>query len=272
MTAMEGIIVALVGLGILIIGSVSFVYPLPVLTTNKRRGWTGVVGYLVLFYGSTIIRQTVPEELREPFASPLLALVIFGAFILSCIAIIRPLPQLWLSTRKRAGYVCILSFGFMLVAARLSPEPPPPTPEELAAQAAEEKKRKAEEEAERKAAERERVYQEVEERREAIRDWGADHLIAAENRCDEHIEQLAQYDFEWTTRFADRRIFSGWIGQDPENPSQMFPPITESTILIYTGDKIRFQNRYGAFRHYTYTCHYHPESETALKVSASPAK
>ncbi|MCY4388356.1 MAG: hypothetical protein OXC18_14790 [Desulfurellaceae bacterium] len=153
MTAMAGIIVSLVGLGIVIGASVSFVYPLPGLTTNRGRGWTVVVGYGVLCWGSTIIRQTVPEELREPFADPIM-LVILGVFVLSCIALIRPSPNLWLSTRKQAGYVCGLSLGLMVVASQLLPEPPPPTSEELAALAAEAKREAEEAEAERRAEER----------------------------------------------------------------------------------------------------------------------
>ena len=100
MTAMGGIIAALVGLGIMIVAFVSFVYPLPGLTTKRGRGWTVVVGYSVLLWGSTIIRQTVPEELREPFATPI-GFVVFGMLVLSVIALIRPSPNLWLSTRKQ---------------------------------------------------------------------------------------------------------------------------------------------------------------------------
>ena len=51
MTAMAGIIVAVVGLSIVIVASVSFVYPLPGLKTNRGRGWTVVVGYGLLFWG-----------------------------------------------------------------------------------------------------------------------------------------------------------------------------------------------------------------------------
>ena len=136
-----------------------------------------------------------------------------------------------------------------------------------------EARRKAEEaeaEAERIAEERERAVQEVEERREAIQEWGEDHISDARFYCSDPIEQRAQYDFEWTTGFADRQIFSRWIAHDPENPSFMFPPITESTILVYSGDRIRFQNGFGVFRNMTYECHYHPESETVRKVIVSP--
>lgn len=281
MTAMVGILLALVGLGIVIAAFASFVYPLPGLTTKRGRGWTIVAGYCVILWGSIIIRQTVPEEIRESFVNYIM-LVPYCAFILSIIALIRPLPSCWMPTRKQARYGCALTFGLLVAISPLRPEPPPLTSEELAAMAAEAKReeeeaearRKAEEaeaEAERIAEERERAVQEVEERREAIKEWGEDHIIPAKTRCEEHIEQLAKYDFEWTQGWG-KPIFSQWIAHDPENPSYMFPPITESTILVYSGDKIKFQNGFGVFQHYTYTCHYHPDSKTVRKVTSSPGR
>ena len=288
MAAMEGIIIALVGLGIVIVASVSFVYPLPGLTTNRGRGWTVGVGYCVLFWGSTIIRQTVPEELREPFDGPI-TFVVLGMFVLSCIALIRPSPNLWLSTRKQAGYVCGLSLGLMAVAAQIAPEPPPPTPEELAAIAAEEKReaeeakarRKAEEEGrriseaaaeiERRTEERERGVREIEARKAAIQEWGEEHLSDAERHCEDRIEQHAEADFEWTTGWGDS-IFQAWTAMDLTNTEKKNPVITESTILLYTGDKIRFQNSFGVFRNQKYGCSYHPDSKTVINVMVAPGR
>ena len=272
MTTLAGIVMALVGLAIAIVAFVSFVYPLPGLTTNRGRGWTVVSGYCVLLWGSIIIRQTVPEEIRESFVTYIM-LVPYGAFILSIIALIRPLPSCWMPTRKQARYGCALTFGLLVAISPLAPESPPPTSEELAAMAAEAKREEEEAEARRKVEERERAVQEVEDRREAIREWGEDHIIPAKTRCEERIEQLAKYDFEWTQGWG-KPIFSQWIAHDPENPQQfqLFPPITESTILVYSGDKIKFQNGFGVFQHYTYTCHYHPDSKTVRKVTASPGR
>ena len=64
--------------------------------------------------------------------------IIFVALIagmVSLIAVLYPLPKLWLPTRKRAGSVLALSFGLMIVGGALLPKRPPPTPEELATQA-----------------------------------------------------------------------------------------------------------------------------------------
>ena len=50
-------------------------------------------------------------------------------------ALFKPLPRLWLPTRKRAAVVWVASFVLLFIGAGLSPNP---TPEELAAQKAEE--------------------------------------------------------------------------------------------------------------------------------------
>ncbi len=185
MTAMAGIIIALAGLAIVIVAFVSFVYPLPGLTTKRGRGWTIAGGYLVLLWGSSIIRQTVQEELREPFVT-IPMMVIFGAFVLSCIALIRPLPSCWLPTRKQARYACVLSLGLMAAASPLLPEPPPPTPEELAAIAAEKRREAAE-------AEEQRRLEEVEYNKghpicKTDENLCADYLVDCMKRIDRNYE------------------------------------------------------------------------------------
>ena len=69
------------------------------------------------------------------------------------ISLIRPLPGLWLPTRKRAAIVWIASFVLLSIGGELLPEP---TPEEARAQ--------AEMEAEREAREEEQVERTAEER------------------------------------------------------------------------------------------------------------
>ena len=262
---MAGIIVALIGLGIILVASFSFVQPLPRLgLPTKTRAFTYWLvggGYIIVATGSGMIRQTFPEEVREPFLFlPMLA--VLGAFILSCIALVRPLPKLWLATRGRAGYVLALSLGLMSVLSILLPEPPPPTPEELAAQAAEAERQRTEQAAEerRKAAEERREA--AEEVAEKLQSLGEDYIHAAAVRCEDHIEQLAKYDFEWTTRWGER-IFSWYTWSDLG---------TDGATIKYMGDKIRFQNGFGAFSHYTYTCHYDTEEETIIHVSATQGR
>ena len=104
----------------------------------------------------------------------ILVFIAFSAMIVSIVALVRPLPKLWLPTRKRAGYVCGLSFVLMVAAGAFLPEPPPPTPEELAAIAAEEKREAEAAEARRKAEEAEaEAARRVEEREQALAQFQA---------------------------------------------------------------------------------------------------
>ena len=206
----------------------------------------------------------------------ILVLIAFGALVLSIIALIYPLPKFWLPTRKRAGRVCGLSLVLMVISALFLPEPPPPTPEELAAIAAE-KKREAEEAAVRRRAEEHKRemqagYEEVEERRVAILEWGEEHQYDAEDYCTDKIEELAPHLFRWTTHFIiDRRLFDSWLAIDPKKGVlSFFPEITEETLLAYFGSKIRFSDADGNFRQYRYECVYHPDSENVIRVSAHP--
>lgn len=139
--AVIGSVLMLVGIGIMVGASIALVRPLPLLglMTKKRAGWTVVASYFILFAGSGIVRQTVPEEEIEPFLF-LPSLPVFGAsilsgiavFILSCIDLFRPLPKFWLLT---AGYIFALSVGSIFVIGLFIPEPRFPTPEEIAARA-----------------------------------------------------------------------------------------------------------------------------------------
>ena len=57
--------------------------------------------------------------------------VVLMTGIVSLIAVLHPLPRLWLPTRKKAGCVLALSFGLLAVGGAHLPEPPPATPKNL---------------------------------------------------------------------------------------------------------------------------------------------
>lgn len=42
--------------------------------------------------------------------------------------------------------------------------------------------------------------------------------------------------------------------------------------LTYIGDKIQFQNGFGAWQTHIYECDYNPATESALSVSARPGR
>jgi hypothetical protein len=78
-------------------------------------------------------------------------------------------------------------------------------------------------------------------------------LSGAEEVCTKAVESLARYDFEWTERWFNR-----------------FPGarlLNERRILI-GGEAIRFQNGFGAFGKYKYTCEWDLDSKILIEVKA----
>ena len=62
--------------------------------------------------------------------------------------------------------------------------------------------------------------------------------------CEEQVQRLANYDFEWTDGFFE----SKW------NTGERC--VESSQIWILQGDKIKFQNGFGAWKHVAYRCVY----------------
>lgn len=74
------------------------------------------------------------------------------------------------------------------------------------------------------------------------------------------IERLAKFQFEW----AD-----GWL--EP-NFSHYRWADQEKGLVTYLGDKIKFQNGFGAWQHYVYSCDYDPASDSILDVGGAPGR
>ena len=85
--------------------------------------------------------------------------------------------------------------------------------------------------------------------RENIKCWGTRHRADAYVRCVRLIQGHAAYDYKWTS-WIDR--FGDTFWGDRERGS-----------IILMGDKIKFQNAFGAWRKMTYRCEYDPETQTA---------
>lgn len=124
---------------------------------------------------------------------------------------------------------------------------------EQAARAEQEKKAQAERLA---AAEKEKAAT----CRQDLSCWGEKHLVAASFKCANPIERMAQYQHEWTDGFLEMKLSHfKWLNR------------SEGT-LSYFGDKIKFQNGFGAWQNYTYQCDYDPDTEVVLAVDASPGR
>lgn len=90
--------------------------------------------------------------------------------------------------------------------------------------------------------------------------WGSKYNTAAAVRCDNHIEGLANYSHEWTDGLLDLKFSHfRWLDQ-PHG------------TVTYIGDKIKFQNGFGAWQNYVYECDYDPDGEAALAVRAEPGR
>jgi hypothetical protein len=90
--------------------------------------------------------------------------------------------------------------------------------------------------------------------------WGDKHTVMAGFRCDSHVEKLAKYDFQWTDGFLEPKF------------SRFRWKSKESGIITYIGDKIRFQNGFGAWQNYVYECDLDPISQVVRDVRARPGR
>ena len=90
--------------------------------------------------------------------------------------------------------------------------------------------------------------------------WGDKHSIAASVYCPDHIERLAKYAHEWT---------DGWLGSKFDRFGWKD---RKQGIVTYFGDKIRFQNGFGAWIPHSYKCDYDTQNEKVISVSANPGR
>lgn len=67
--------------------------------------------------------------------------------------------------------------------------------------------------------------------------------------CAPEVEKLAKYDFEWT---------GGWA--EPKFPRYV-SKVKKPYVLTITGDAVKFQNGFGAFRKTTYYCDYNLKTD-----------
>jgi hypothetical protein len=96
--------------------------------------------------------------------------------------------------------------------------------------------------------------------RAELRCWAEKHHISATVACRPRVERLAQYQFEWTDGWAETK-FSRFRWKDKAKGQ-----------LTYVGDKIKFQNGFGAWQFYTYLCDYDPVANKVLDVDAMPGR
>lgn len=96
--------------------------------------------------------------------------------------------------------------------------------------------------------------------RKELQCWGGKHSIGGGVYCKDPVEKLAKYSARWTdgtfeTRFSHFR----WLDQ------------SKGTLPLI-GDKIEFQNGFGAYQNHVYECAFDPATNQVLAVRASPGR
>lgn len=90
-------------------------------------------------------------------------------------------------------------------------------------------------------------------------EWLADKFgIAGGIQCKPHVESLAKHTYRWT---------DGWL--DTKFPSYLVSNQGEPFVLTLVGDKIEFQNGFGAWSKTKYFCKYNVKTKKVLDVWAN---
>lgn len=90
--------------------------------------------------------------------------------------------------------------------------------------------------------------------------WGDRHLAAASGVCARAIESLAKWQVRWTDGALDVKFSHyGWADE-------------QKKYIRFGGDKIQFQNGFGAWQGHAYTCDYNPFERKVIAVNSVPGR
>lgn len=90
--------------------------------------------------------------------------------------------------------------------------------------------------------------------------WGDRHSMSAGMVCDDKVEALAKYAAEWTDGFLEPKFSRfRWKNKD-------------ALVVTFIGDKIRFQNAFGALENHIYECDIDTVASKVVGVRASPGR
>ena len=84
--------------------------------------------------------------------------------------------------------------------------------------------------------------------------WAEKHISYAGSYCDDQIQSRAQYEYKWENSWYEN-IFSHYKWKNKNNG-----------ILTYIGNKVKFQNGFGAFKTMHYECDFNPYTKEVLSV------
>ncbi len=98
---------------------------------------------------------------------------------------------------------------------------------------------------------------------ECIKDlscWADHHHIEATIQCEKLIVRMAKYDYQWTDKFLEPKL------------SHFRWKNSKKGYVTYIGDKIKFQNGFGAWQNSVYECDFDPTSKQVLDIRAKPGR
>jgi hypothetical protein len=178
--------------------------------------------------------------------------------------------EVWIAgLRNRAVVLAVMLAGYLLLplfnraptpakaaSAPTAQRPAVAAPQKTAAQLAQEEAERARQAAARKA------QQEAEEAqcRQSLQCWGDRNSLWAATLCDDAVERLAKYSHEWTDGWLDAK-FTHFRWKDQGHG-----------VMTYIGDKIRFQNGFGAWQPHVYECDLDTHTHTVLAARAQPGR
>ncbi|WP_164707274.1 zinc ribbon domain-containing protein [Metapseudomonas otitidis] len=90
--------------------------------------------------------------------------------------------------------------------------------------------------------------------------WAEEKIVTASVECKRPVESLAKYNARWTDGVLDMK-FSHYRWKDQAKGT-----------VTYIGDKIEFQNGFGAYQKHIYECDFDPSTVTVLDVRARPGQ
>ncbi len=90
--------------------------------------------------------------------------------------------------------------------------------------------------------------------------WGDKAIVGAGVYCKEPVEKLANYTTRWKDGTFDTKFDRfRWLNKD-------------KGWLTMIGDKIEFQNGFGAYQNVIYECDFDPATHAVLDVRARPGR
>jgi hypothetical protein len=90
--------------------------------------------------------------------------------------------------------------------------------------------------------------------------WAAHWAHLAESRCPERIERLARYAVRWTDGMLEPKFSRAkWADE-------------AAGSVTWAGDRVEFQNGFGAWEPQIYTCTLDPAAPDAVEVTAQPGR